>query len=99
MPQEGEYPSPHCGIRRSDSIMVQCHKKENIHYGAVSQTGEYPLWRCDTSVEYPVWLRVIRRRVSTLALCHEKESVTTRRKTIMAPCYKKMALCHKNESI
>ena len=39
--------------------MALCHKKETIHYGAVSQEGEYPVGRC-----------VTRRRVSIMALCH-----------------------------
>ena len=39
--------------------MALCHKKEGIHYGTVSQEGEYPLWHC-----------VTRRRVSIMALCH-----------------------------
>ena len=24
--------------------MTLCHKKETIHYGTVSQEGEYPVW-------------------------------------------------------
>ena len=44
--------------------MALSHKKESIHYGAESQEGEYPLWRC-----------VTRRRVSIMSLCHKKESI------------------------
>ena len=64
MSQEEEYPVGRCVTRRRVSITVLCHKKESIHYGAVSQEGEFPLWRC-----------VTRRRVSIMALCHKKESI------------------------
>ena len=44
--------------------MALCQKKGSIQYGAFSQEGEYPVWRC-----------VTRRRVSSRALCHKKESI------------------------
>ena len=44
--------------------MALCHKEESILYGAMSQRGKYPLWRC-----------VSKRRVYIMALSHKKKSL------------------------